>query len=82
MKSAIFSSLVLFFSLTSIHAEFPDTLGLIPALGTEEVSNRLQKPIWMGENPGAPGTFLVAQQHLGTVSIFEKESGNFVKKHS
>ena len=49
-------------------AAIPTGVILEPAFGTNG-TNRLSRPIGMAELPGRPGSFLVAEQYIGQVSL-------------
>lgn len=45
----------------------------------ESAALPLDKPVWFGEMPGRPGTFVVLELKLGRVSLLESEDGKWTK---
>lgn len=57
---------------------FPETVKAVPFFDPEEVL--LDKPVWFGELPGKPGTFVVLERLTGVVALVSpaesKEGGD------
>ena len=58
----------------------PDLSANISAVPLAEPKDlALDKPVWFGEMPGRPGTFLVLELKVGRVSLLELSEGKWIK---
>jgi glucose/arabinose dehydrogenase len=67
-------------------SQIPTDIKFTKALGTNAISFKFENPVWLGEMPGAPGTFIVLEQRLqtsattGRIQVVEKNgSGAWTK---
>jgi len=85
MRPFLFAAVAFWAGSASVSARLPNIL-LKPMFGTDE-NNGFINPVWFGEVPGKPGTFLVAEQGNGPYAdsarvwaLIPDQNGNYRKQ--
>jgi glucose/arabinose dehydrogenase len=64
-------------SRADLSADLSANISAVPLAEPEALP--LDKPIWFGEMPGRPGTFVVLELKVGRVSLLELSEGKWIK---